>query len=681
MSVKTLSILLLTLVLLYKTNAQTCTTLGQTPATAFPVCGTTEFAQSNVPICFTNSINVPGCSTGPNAATYTDKNPFWYKFTCYESGTLGFLITPNDLNDDYDWQLFDVTGHDPNDVFRNTTLYVSGNWAGTYGRTGASASGPATVQCASYPPDNVPTFNSMPNLIKGHTYLLLVSHFTNSQSGYKLSFGGGTASITDTTRPRLKGAYFSCDATKLTVITSKRVYCNSLVTTGNPTDFDFKLSTSLTQITAATGYNCSNSFDMDSVILTLSDPLPVGTYTVTMQKGKDGTTLSDNCGTEIPEGDHVIADVLPQQPTPMDSLVPVACAPGLVQLVFKRNIRCNSIAPDGSDFIITGPNNVTIASASGVCNSDGVSPTININLSSPVVLKGSYQIALRTGTDGNTIIDECGQMTPAGATLNFTTADTVSADFDYQVFLGCQYDSIVFSQEGKNDINQWNWSIDGLGTSTQQNPIAVYTEFGNKNVQLITTNGTCSDTVSKTVALDNELKALFETTNILCPEDMATFKNNSIGHITSWDWDLGDGSAEELLETPPNHRYVAPNVEKIYNVRLIVQDSLGCYDTAYRQIRKLRSCYIAVPNAFTPNGDGINDYLYPLNAYKAANLTFRVYNRYGQLVFETNDWTKKWDGKIGGQEQGTGTYVWTLQYTDTESGKKFFLKGTSTLIR
>ena len=88
-----------------------------------------------------------------------------------------------------------------------------------------------------------------------------------------------------------------------------------------------------------------------------------------------------------------------------------------------------------------------------------------------------------------------------------------------------------------------------------------------------------------------------------------------------------------------------------------------------------------MPNAFTPNGDGINDFLYPLNAYKAENLIFRVYNRYGQLVFETRDWTKKWDGTIHGKEQGTGTYVWTLQFTDTESGKKFSLKGTSTLIR
>ena len=94
---------------------QPCTTIGQTPATAFPVCGTTVFQQTTVPFCSTNNLFVPGCSG--DGADYENKNPYWYKFTCYASGTLGFLITPNDANDDYDWQLYDITGLTPNAVF------------------------------------------------------------------------------------------------------------------------------------------------------------------------------------------------------------------------------------------------------------------------------------------------------------------------------------------------------------------------------------------------------------------------------------------------------------------------------------------------------------------------------------------------------------------------------------
>src|SRR6266513_201248 len=84
--------------------AQTCTNIGQTPESAFPVCGTDAFIQNTVPIC--GNINVPvPCNDG---AMYQNKNPYWYKFTCYQAGTFGFVITPFDLNDDYDWQLFDV---------------------------------------------------------------------------------------------------------------------------------------------------------------------------------------------------------------------------------------------------------------------------------------------------------------------------------------------------------------------------------------------------------------------------------------------------------------------------------------------------------------------------------------------------------------------------------------------
>src|SRR4030095_11509525 len=90
--------------------------------------------------------------------------------------------------------------------------------------------------------------------------------------------------------------------------------------------------------------------------------------------------------------------------------------------------------------------------------------------------------------------------------------------------------------------------------------------------------------------------------------------------------------------------------------------------------------YISVPNAFTPNGDGRNDWLYPLNIYHVTDFEFRVYNRLGQLVFETRDPAKKWDGTINGRLQGTGTYIWMLNYTD-ESGNKSSSRGSTVLIR
>ncbi|MFR1445987.1 hypothetical protein ACLUYJ_20725, partial [Acinetobacter baumannii] len=87
---------------------------------AFPVCGSTTFTQQSVPICGGKSVHTL-CTDG---TPYTDKNPFWYKFTCYTAGTLGFVITPLAQNEDYDWQLFDITNHDPMDVYTDPSLYV-----------------------------------------------------------------------------------------------------------------------------------------------------------------------------------------------------------------------------------------------------------------------------------------------------------------------------------------------------------------------------------------------------------------------------------------------------------------------------------------------------------------------------------------------------------------------------
>lgn len=679
MMVKLVSAFLMVLLFPLISGAQVqlkiCSILGQTPPTAFPVCGTDKFVQTTVPICGSKEIPVPGCSTR-GGVQYYDKNPYWYKFTCYQSGTLGFVIQPNNLGDDYDWQIFDITGRNPGDVFTNAALFVAGNWAGTYGLTGASGSAFGSIQCASDPVNDVPTFSHWPNLIKGHNYLLLISHFTDSQSGYTLTFGGGTASITDTVTPKIKGVSVSCDAIKLIVTTNKKLKCSSIAADGT----DFIITTGTSLVISASGYNCNNSFDMDSVQLVLDKPLLPGNYLLIAHNGSDGNTLLDACGTQIIAGDQLPFTVYPPQPTPMDSVAPAGCTPNVIHLVFRNRMQCSSIAPDGSDFIIHGSTAVNIVSASANCES-GLGNIIDLTLGSPIYTQGSYQVTLVTGTDGNTIVDECGQVTPAGQVVNFTTVDTVSAQFSTHVLFGCRQDTILVNSLGGPGINQWQWNYDSAQMSDLRSPVLIYTEFGDKNIQLIVSNGVCSDTSSAIVSLDNALHAAFEAPDLICPSDKVSIVNSSTGHISSWNWDYGDGTGD-MGQLPAEHTYPNnPLADQVFTISLIVEDNLGCKDTTAQNVRKLHSCYIAVPTAFTPNGDGINDYLYPLNAFKADNLEFRVYNRYGQLIFETVDWTKKWDGTLNGKPQVTGTYVWTLRYTDRDSGKKIFQKGTSVLIR
>ena len=274
--------------------AQPCTVLGQKPSTAFPVCGVLQFDQADVPICDNKPITVPGCPQN----IYSDKNPYWYKFTCYQAGTLGFTITPVDLGDDYDWQLFDITGHNPDDVYTDVSLFVVGNWSGSSGMTGASAAGTSTVQCASDPSSGVPTFSAMPNLVEGHIYLLMVSHYTDSQIGYALSFEGGTASITDPAEPGMQTAEASCDGSKVTLKLNKKMQCKTLRGDGT----DFTISGTTAKVISAAGIGCSAGFEVDSVILTLDIPLEAGNYHLVMQIGTYDNTLSDNGARQIPAG-------------------------------------------------------------------------------------------------------------------------------------------------------------------------------------------------------------------------------------------------------------------------------------------------------------------------------------------------------------------------------------------
>ena len=336
--------------------------------------------------------------------------------------------------------------------------------------------------------------------------------------------------------------------------------------------------------------------------------------------------------------------------------------PYILQLVFSDRIQCSSIAADGSDFTVTGNSVVGVSGASGICT-DGLSSVINISLSSPVVVGGTYLITLKTGSDGNTILNECGIATPAGATISFNTKDTVSADFGYSVALGCKYDTIQTSYLINNGINDWQWIIDSSYSSAEIAPAVYETVFGQKNLQHIVSNGFCTDTVTKIVNLDNALQAAFQGPDEVCPKDLVAFSNLSIGHIVSYSWNFGDGFTSDLASPPP-HLFPDTWQGKTYTVSLVIQNDLGCADTLKKQVTKLQSCYITVPNAFTPNGDGKNDYLYPLNAFSATNLQFMVYNRFGQLIFESRDPSQKWDGTIHGKPQPTGTYIWTLRYTD-----------------
>jgi gliding motility-associated-like protein len=963
-------------------QAQTCTALGQNPQTAFPVCGTSVFTQNTVPFCGNRNIVSP---CGANAGL-TDKNPYWYKFTCFSGGTLGFIITPFAANEDYDWQLFDVTNVTNLDlVYTNLSLFVACNWSATYGPTGASAAGTVAYTCGGA----IPLLTLMPTLIAGHNYLLLVSHYDSTPNGYTLSFGGGTANITDTLTSHIIQATAPCDGTTINVKLNKKMRCASLAANGS----DFQLNTTAVNIIGATGFGCSTGFDLDSLQLTLSGPLPAGTYRLKAKVGSDLNTLLDICSTPLAVGDSADFIVAAQAPVPMDSVRVAACSPQEIVLQFSDDIRCTSIAPDGSDFTVTGPGTVAVTGAVGTCNPNGLTRTITVSLANPIRVGGTYAIRLQNGTDGNTLFNNCLRPTPAGSTLPFAVRDSVSANFTFTVVynpcagadtvkfshvnpngitfwnwslsggqpvaspiqnqiatyttpgiynttllvsngfcrdsvtlpvtinavtrdtvlpklasaiapcegtqiliklnkkircssiaangsdftispasatissatgvgcnsagetdslvlnlasglptgiytlaigngsdgntlvdvcgraipvgdsirniavvshplvtmdsiskVGCKpielflvfkepvrcssiaangsdfivsgpstvgiaqaaantctngftsiikltlnsiitvggtytitlnngsdgntllnecnqpalpnlsrqfvagdtvlaaftstvgyscsgRDTVSFFHAAQNGVNQWRWNFDNGNQSTSQNPVVFYNTYGTRPVSLRVSNGFCADSVTQNIFIATDtLHASFEAPSFLCPGEPASIVNRSTGNIVGYAWDYGDGFTFSGA-APAVHTYATPTTQRDYPVKLTITGSLGCSVDTTATIKVLSNCVVAVPSGFTPNGDGLNDYLYPTNAYKADKLVFKVFNRFGQLIFEGRNATQKWDGKVNGVIQPTGTYVWFLNYTDTETGKAVSQKGTTVLIR
>ncbi len=134
-------------------------------------------------------------------------------------------------------------------------------------------------------------------------------------------------------------------------------------------------------------------------------------------------------------------------------------------------------------------------------------------------------------------------------------------------------------------------------------------------------------------------------------------------------------SGSELTDLLPGN-YTA----NIYTSKNCLVDSVRI--TILRQSSSGVNCdTIFVPSAFTPNGDGRNDVFKAIgNIPGSQSFIFRVYNRGGQVVFESRNIEKGWDGRIQGQPQPTGTYVWLVEHTNSLGEKKVY-KGTAVLLR
>jgi gliding motility-associated-like protein len=644
-----------------------CTLPGQTPATALTICGNVTYSQSPLMNCYNRSFFVPGC-TNENTS-YGDNNPVYYKFTCKKSGTFGFTVMPWKPSDDYNWQLFDITGKNPNAIYTDKTLSIIGNWSGTLGPTGASSAGLNFTQCRSLPVfGDKNTFSSMPQLVAGHTYLLMIGSIEASGS-YALTVGGGTADITDNTNQTINALVASCNNDEVVLTFSKKISCTSIAADGS----DFSISPANATIEGITGISCNSNSETDSIRIRFSNPLPNGIYTLSIKNGIDNNTLSDACRNFIAPGTGLKLTI---SPFPSIDTTITTCKPPQLIIHFSKHVLCNSIAADGSDFMITGPSPVTITAAGFIC-SDAVTNTVSLQLNEPITTAGIYNIVIQKGIDGNTFLSTCNDITPSGTSYALQIKGTVSAGFTFSIKEGCLADTVSFNHAGGNGVNSWNWDFKNSDRNLQR-PTVIYTSEGNQTATLIVSNGVCNDTAKQNFVLNPKLKVDFSIPDTGCADEPIPVINKT-SNASAWLWDFSNGITS-TLEKPEPVLYPSVGSDKKYTVTLTANNAT-CSITQTKNIYIKSNCILALPSAFTPNDDGLNDVFGPLNAFAVKNVVFRVFNRFGKTVFVYSVSNNAWNGKLNGVQQPPGIYSWSLSYTDPTTGISANRKGTVILIR
>lgn len=285
-------------------------------------------------------------------------------------------------------------------------------------------------------------------------------------------------------------------------------------------------------------------------------------------------------------------------------------------------------------------------------------------------LAGTVTITLTSTGNGN-----CFAVTDV---MVITIQAKPNADFTHTP--ACLNGPIGFTDISTGSVSTWSWNF-GNGTSNVQNPSNTYTATGTQTVTLIVaTSAGCADTITRTVFVNPLPTATFSSVSA-CP-DSAAFTDLSTmnpGTLLGWNWTFGDTNTSALQN--PTHTYDSAGT---YLVTLAVTSDSGCI-AVYSDSVTVLDCDDSqindpvLPSAFTPNGDGHNDFLL-VKGGPFKLLELRIFNEWGNEIFRSTDQNIGWDGTFKSKAQPGGSYVWTIDVT-TLDDRQIKNKGDVTLIR
>jgi gliding motility-associated-like protein len=577
---------------------------------AIPIC-TDIYFQPNAYVgegALPNEIN-----PGPSCLNSGEKNDVWYIFTVQTSGTLAFTITPVNMGDDYDWAVYNLTNATCADIYNNPALEVSCNYSGQSGITGPNGLGNGGGN-----PNN-----PVVNVTAGQTYVINVSNFSSSASGYTLDLGASTATIFDNIPPTITQVTASCGG-DLTVRFSENVVCASV----QASDFQVEGPGGFMHtVTAVTGSACAagGNFE-DQFSLTLS-PLPSfsGTYMITLPG-----QVQDNCGNIGTNDTAYVSITLPSLQASASPDTTCAGDPTTLSVVPQSGFTYTWSNGFTGQNPVANPNTTTIFSVTAT-DAAGCVYAGNVLVVVKPRPAGTFAFATDTLCDGtlSTVTYTGNGAATATYNWNFGAASVVTGSNQgpyeviwpatgvYPVSLsvlqdGCQGpvftkdqtvnlqptstfslakavcvgSTTVLSYTGNAPAGaDYRWNLDGatLVTGAGQGPLTVsWATPGLKNVCLEVEINGCVSVLECKEILVNDLPVIdFTQPEAQCLKgNEFTFTYNGASPVASYSWNFGDLTSLSP-QTTPNHVYTDAG---LFTVTLIATDSNGCENTAARTV-------------------------------------------------------------------------------------------------
>jgi len=272
------------------------------------------------------------------------------------------------------------------------------------------------------------------------------------------------------------------------------------------------------------------------------------------------------------------------------------------------------------------------------------------------------------------------------ATLNFLVTEMPENSLSSNVVSGCEPLQVAFNTESQGQAN--TNTLFSLTDGTIFSNVSQFShEFSLAGcydiIATSTTNNLCTtiDTFFNYICVNPLPVADFNYSPMPIFADNPTviFANTSLLNDLNY-WEFGDGELSTQIN--PTHIY-DQGIANAYTVTLYVETDHGCRDSISRIVDVLEQLLFYVPNAFTPDGDQYNQVFLPVMTagYNPYQYRLLIFNRWGELVFESRNAKHGWDGTYGGKPAAEGIYIWAIQFGHQFNSDVYDYKGHFSLLR